>query len=276
MLAIRGAFSRFFAESGFFLAAGLAFFFLICCIPLTLLGVSSLGFVLSTERAADEVVGQLARNFPVYRREIAMVLLRIVETRALSGIAGTLVLVFFSTPLFGASRLVMHRMLGVQASGGFLRNFLLDAVLVLLLTLLLFLASVVTAIFQWFQEYFLEAIGVPWAWLYWIAVAFSLSLSTAMFYFGYRYVPRRRPRASAAIMGAILTAMLWEIAKQLFRLYIRRVGVYDQIYGPLGVLIAFVMFVYYTSIVFVFGAAYVASLDAKRAGRRGAHARPPA
>jgi len=268
MLAIRGAFSRFFAESGFFLAAGLAFFFLICCIPMTLLGVSTLGFVLSTERAADEVVGQLARNFPVYRREIAMVLLRIIETRALSGIAGTLVLVFFSTPLFGASRLVMHRMLGVQASGGFVRNFLLDAVLVLLLTLLLFLASVVTAIFQWFQEYFLEAIGVPWIWLYWIAVAFSLSLSTAMFYFGYRYVPRRRPRASAAVMGAILTAMLWEIAKQLFRLYIRRVGVYDQIYGPLGVLIAFVMFVYYTSIVFVFGAAYVASLDAKRAGRR--------
>jgi len=34
------------------------------------------------------------------------------------------------------------------------------------------------------------------------------------------------------------------------------------------VLIAFVMFVYYTCIVFVFGAAFVASLDAKRAGRR--------
>src|SRR2546428_10393598 len=82
MLAIRGAFSRFFAESGFFLAAGLAFFFLICCIPLTLLGVSSLGFVLSTERAADAVVGQLARNFPVYRREIAVVLLHIVDIRA--------------------------------------------------------------------------------------------------------------------------------------------------------------------------------------------------
>src|SRR5438093_1333935 len=157
MLAIRGAFSRFFAESGFFLAAGLAFFFLICCIPLTLLGVSSLGFVLSTERAADAVVGQLARNFPVYRREIAVVLLHIVETRALSGVTGMLVLLFFSTPLFGALRLVMHRMLGVRA---------------------------------------------------------------------------------------------------------------DQIYGPLGVLIAFVMFVYYTCIVFVFGAAYVASLEARRAARQ--------
>jgi len=214
------------------------------------------------------VVGQLARNFPVYRREIAMVLLRIVETRALSGIAGMLVLLFFSTPLFGALRFVMHRMLGVRAGGHYLRNLLLDAVLVLLLTVLLFLASVVTAIFQWFQEYFLEAIGVPWIWLYWMAVAFSLSLSTAMFYFFYRYVPRRRPRARAALTGAILGAVLWEIAKQLFRLYIRRVGVYDQIYGPLGVLIAFVMFVYYTCIVFTFGAAYVASLDARRAARQ--------
>jgi len=264
MLAIRGAFSRFFAESGFFLAAGLAFFFLICCIPLTLLGVSTLGFVLSTERAADEVVGQLARNFPVYRREIAMVLMRIVETRALSGIAGTLVLVFFSTPLFGASRLVLHRMLGVKGVGHYLRNLALDAGLVLLLTMLLFLASVMTAIFQWFQEFFLEAMGVPWQWLYWTAVAFSLSLSTAMFYFVYRYVPRRQPARIAALPGAIL---LWEVAKQLFRLYIRRVGVYDQIYGPLGVLIAFVMFVYYTCLVFVFGAAYVAALDARRAGR---------
>jgi membrane protein len=268
MLAIRGAFSRFFAESGFFLAAGLAFFFLICCIPLTLLGVSLLGFVLSTERAADEVVGQLARNFPVYRREIAIVLLRIIETRALSGIAGTLVLVFFSTPLFGACRLVMHRMLGVRAPGQYLRNFLLDAALVLLLTVMLFAASLVTAIFQWFQEYFLEALGMPLRWIYWTAVAFSLTLSTMMFYFGYRYVPRRRPSAGAAVTGAILAALLWEVAKQLFRLYIRRVGVYDQIYGPLGVLVAFVMFVYYTSIVFVFGAAYVASLDARRAGRR--------
>ena len=45
------------------------------------------------------------------------------------------------------------------------------------------------------------------------------------------------------------------------------IGVYDQIYGPFGVLVAFVMFAYYTSIVFVFGAAYVASLDARRARR---------
>jgi membrane protein len=71
-------------------------------------------------------------------------------------------------------------------------------------------------------------------------------------------------RHGAVLAGAIVAAVLWEIAKQLFSLYIRKVGVYDQIYGPLGVLVAFVMFVYYSAVVFVFGGAYVATLDARR------------
>lgn len=263
MRGFASAVERFFAESGFFLAAGLAFGFLVCILPLSLLGVSTLGFVLSTEQAEQEVVGQLARNFPVYRREIAALLLHVIDTRAVSGVAGLLILVFFSTPLFGASRLVLHRMLGVRAGGGWVRNFILDAGLVLVLTVLLFLASSVTWLFQWSQELLLPVEGRR-RWLDFTTLGFSLVLSTVMFYLGYRYVPRRRPGLVAALAGALLASVLWELAKQLFRLYIRHVGVYDQLYGPFGFLIAFVMFVYYSAIVFVFGAAYVAALDARR------------
>jgi membrane protein len=262
----RGAFARFFAESGFFLAAGLAFFFLVTVIPLLLLGASTLGFVLSSEEASREVVAQVTRNFPVYRREITAAILRIVETRAVSGIAGTLILIFFSTPLLGATRLIMHRMLGVRQGGSYVSNFLLDAGMVLILTVLLFAASSVTWLFQWFQDFVVRPAHLASEWAYGITIAFSVTLSTItmMFYFAYRYVPRRRPRIFAALLGGVLTAVLWEVAKQLFRLYIRKVGVYDQIYGPLGVLVAFVMFAYYSAIVFVFGAAYVASLDSRR------------
>jgi membrane protein len=260
----RGAFARFFAESGFFLAAGLAFFFLVTVIPLVLLGVSTLGFVLSSEEASREVVAQVTRNFPVYRREITAAILRIVETRAVSGIAGTLILIFFSTPLLGATRLVLHRMLGVRQGGGYVSNFFIDAGMVLILTVLLFAASSVTWLFQWFQDFVVRPAHLSSGWAYAITVAFSVTLSTMMFYFGYHYVPRRRPRVWTALVGGLLAGLLWEVAKQLFRLYIRKVGVYDQIYGPLGVLVAFVMFVYYSAIVFVFGAAYVASLDSRR------------
>ncbi|HEY3064654.1 MAG TPA: YihY/virulence factor BrkB family protein [Methylomirabilota bacterium] len=262
MLGLRAAVKRFLAESGFFLAAGLAFFFLVCVIPLILLGVSSVGFVLSTEAAASEVVGQLTRNFPVYRHELTAVLLRIVRTRATSGIVGTLILIFFSTPLFGASRLVLHRMLGVRGGGNYFRNLVVDSGMVLILTVLLFAASSATWLFQWLQEFILVEMAPRSVYL--TTLGFSLGLGTVMFYLAYRYVPRRRPRILPALAGAVLAAMLWEIAKQLFRLYIRKVGIYDQIYGPLGVLVAFVMFAYYSAIVFVFGAAYVSALDARR------------
>ena len=264
MLGLRGAVSRFIAESGFFLAAGLAFFFLVCIVPLLLLAASTLGFVLSSQAAAHEAVNQLTRNFPVYRTEITNAILRIVETRAASGIIGTLVLIFFSTPLFGATRFVLHRMLGVRSGGGYVSNLLLDSGMVLVLTVLLFASTSVTWLFQWFQEFIVKPHHVGWRGAYAITIAFSITLSSMMFYFGYRYVPRRRPRMWTALVGGLLAGGLWEIAKQLFRLYIRNVGVYDQIYGPLGVLVAFVMFVYYSAIVFVFGAAYVASLDANR------------
>jgi membrane protein len=264
VLGLRGAVSRFLAESGFFLAAGLAFFFLVCVVPLLLLAASTLGFVLSSQVAAEEAVNQLTRNFPVYRREISAAIVRIIETRAASGIAGTLILIFFSTPLFGATRLVLHRMLGVRTGGGYVSNLLLDSGMVLVLTVMLFASTSVTWLFQWFQEFIVKPQHFAWQWAYAITIAFSVTLSTLMFYFGYRYVPRRRPRMWTALVGGLLAGGLWEVAKQLFRLYIRNVGVYDQIYGPLGVLVAFVMFVYYSAIVFVFGAAYVASLDSRR------------
>jgi membrane protein len=261
---IRGAVTRFQGADGFFLAAGLAFTFLVCMIPLVLLGVSTVGFVLSSEQAASEVVGQLARNFPVYRTEITRALLRIVETRKASGIIGTLVLVVFSTPLFASSRLVLHRLLGVRAGGSFVRNFALDAAMVLSLGVLLFANSLVAWLYHAFQDLVLYPLGMPARWIEGAALGVSVGLSTVMFYLGYRYVPRRRLRVGAALAGALMASVLWEIAKQLFRLYIRKVGIYDQIYGPLGVLVAFVMFVYYSAIVFVFGGAYAATRDARR------------
>ena len=261
--ALRGAVTRFYAADGLFMASGLAFSFLICLIPLVLLGVSVVGFVLSGEQAAHEVVNQLARNFPVYRREITRTLLAIVETRRVSGLLGTVTMIVFATQLFGTARLVMHRVLGVRA-GSFLGNFARDAVMVVLLSVFLFVGTVATSVMEWIQAFLLEPVLVSRQWINAAWVGFSLAFSTLMLYFGYRYLPRRRVRPSAALAGAVLASLLWEIAKRLFRLYVRSVAVYGQIYGPLGVLVAFVMFVYYTCVVFVLGACYVAAMEARR------------
>jgi membrane protein len=99
-------------------------------------------------------------------------------------------------------------------------------------------------------------------------VGLSLGLNAGLFFVAYRYFPGRKILAGAALGGALLGAVLWEIAKQLFRWYIITVGVYDQIYGPLGVLVALAMFVYYTGIVLILGAEYAAALEAWRRSRQ--------
>jgi membrane protein len=261
--ALRGAAARFYAVDGLFMASGLAFSFLVCLIPLVLLGVSLVGFVLSGEQAAHEVVNQLARNFPVYRREISRTLLAIVETRTVSGVVGTITMLVFGSQLFGSARLVLHRVLGVRA-GSFLGNFARDAVMVLLLSVFLFVGTVATSVMEWVHTSLLEPVNVSRQWIAAAWLAFSLTFSTLMLYFGYRYLPRRRVRSGAALAGAVLASLLWEVAKRLFRLYVRNVAVYGQIYGPLAVLVAFVMFVYYTCVVFVLGACYVAAMETRR------------
>ena len=264
---VRGASSRFFAADGLFVSAGLAFFFLMTMIPLLLLSVSIVGFVLTSEQAGREVVSQLTSNFPVYRNEISRALLRIVQARKSSGLVGTVILVVFATPLFGASRLVLHRLMGLKVGRGFVRGMVVDAGSVVLLGVLLFALTAITWAFYWFQVFVLAPANLPVNWLAAMTVVFSLALSMVMFYLGYRFVPVRHMRPGPALAGAAVATVLWEIAKQLFRIYIREVGVYDQIYGALGVLVAFVMFVYYSAVVFVVGGAYAASLDAVRPPR---------
>ncbi|HMH50720.1 MAG TPA: YihY/virulence factor BrkB family protein [Candidatus Acidoferrum sp.] len=261
--ALRTAVARFYAADGLFLASGLAFSFLLCLIPFVLLGVSMVGFVLSGEEAAQQVVNQLARNFPVYRREISRALLAIVETRRISGLLGTVSIIVFTSQLFGTARLVMHRVLGVRA-GSFLGNFARDAVMVVLLSVFLFVGTVANSVMEWVLTLLLEPVRVSRQWIGLGWVGFSLAVSTLMLYFGYRYLPRRRIRPGAALAGAVLASVLWEIAKRVFRVYVRNVAVYGQLYGPLAVLVAFVMFVYYTCVVFVFGACYVAAMETRR------------
>ena len=263
LLVLKSAATRFYAADGLFMASGLAFSFLVCLIPLVLLGVSMVGFVLSGEQAAHEVVNQLARNFPVYRREITRTLLTIVDTRAVSGVVGTVTMIVFASQLFGSARLVMHRVLGVRA-GGFLGNLARDAVMVVVLSVFLFVGMVATSVMEWIQAFLLEPVRVSKQWIGYAWVGFSLGVSTLMLYLAYRHLPRRRVRPGAALAGAVLASVLWEVAKRLFRLYVRNVAVYGQIYGPLAVLVAFVMFVYYTCVVFVLGACYVAAIETRR------------
>jgi membrane protein len=256
--AVRG----FWADRGFFLAAGLSFYFLVCMVPMLFIVVSVAGFVLTSESAVRSVLGQVAQTVPVHQREIGDALRRIIATRRLSGVLGTLILIPFSTPLFAALRMIMNDIFAVRRGRGIVHGLLIDLLMVAVMGVL-FLASVaITDVFQWLRGALFTPMHMPSRWVRWMFWVLGLGFSTALFYITYRYFPSRRVHAVAALAGAVLATGLWDVAKQLFRWYIASVGVYDQIYGPLGVLVAFIMFTYYTGIVVILGAEYASALEA--------------
>jgi membrane protein len=263
MVAFWRAVKGFEAHRGFFLAAGLSFYFLICLIPLLLFLVAVAGFVLSSETANRAVVQQLPPMVPVYRRHVTELLERVVATRNISGALGMAILLLFSTQLFAALRLVMNDVFEVRQRAGLVRGLVSDILMVGVIGVLLLASFAATEGLLWVRIFVLEPAQVPGQWVRWLAMVTSFALNTAVFFITYRYFPSRRVAAVPAVAGALLASALWEVARSLFRWYILSIGLYDQVYGTFGVLVALFMFVYYTAIVCILGAEYSAMLEGR-------------
>jgi YihY family inner membrane protein len=260
MRALRRIFSGFLDHEGFFLAGGLAFYFLICFIPFLFLVVSSTGYILSPDAVTGQIREALAQIVPVYQEEITRTLLRIIDTRRHSGAVGTIILLLFSTQLFATFRVVLNRVLGGKGHPLW-HGMLFDVGMVLLLSLF-FVANVgTTAVVAWVKLMAARQMDIPAYWMGRMSIALGLALAVAMYFVVYRFFAYRAVTSRAALAGALVASVLWEVAKHFFRIYVVSLGLYDEIYGPLGVLMAFIMFVYYSAIVFVFGAEVVAVID---------------
>src|SRR3989442_5747078 len=142
MRVLRTTVAQFRHHRGFFMAAGLAFSFLTCLVPILFFIVSLAGFVLSRKAASELVLRQLSELIPVYREELHASLAEIIRRRSLSGLLGTAVLLLFASQLFASLRLVLNDIFRFSQGPGLFREIGQDLVLLLVIGIL-FLASIV-------------------------------------------------------------------------------------------------------------------------------------
>ena len=87
----------------------------------------------------------------------------------------------------------------------------------------------------------------------------------------YRFGPARRPRFWRLVSpGSVTATLLWVLASALFSYYVRRLGAFDENYGPLGAAIGLLMWLDVSVYVILLGA----ELDAELARRRAARGEP--
>jgi membrane protein len=84
------------------------------------------------------------------------------------------------------------------------------------------------------------------------ALAFLLLYST---------MPNKRVSWRAAAWGSLVAALLFEVSKKIFSLFILNFNSYEVLYGVLATIPIFLIWIYLSWLVTLFGAEFVASLD---------------
>lgn len=81
-----------------------------------------------------------------------------------------------------------------------------------------------------------------------------IAASAVAFTMIYTVVPNRRIRLRHALVGGVLAALLFEVAKRAFAIYITQFPTYQAIYGALATVPIFLLWLYLAWVVLLFGA----------------------
>jgi membrane protein len=81
----------------------------------------------------------------------------------------------------------------------------------------------------------------------------GLAVGFVFFFAVYRAIPRRRPRVRAVAEAALVSAVLWEVAKLAFGYFTRALALFAA-YGPLAFAAGLLTWIYVTALIILFGA----------------------
>ncbi len=263
----------------FFMAAGLAFTVFTTLIPLLVLLFAGVGYALaSSETATREVISAVRRLLPFASEEIIGSLLAIMQSHRAIGLIGLIGLVWAATAVVSSIRTVLNTVFEVQETRSILVGKLFDLVMVVVLGVFFLLSIGFTAAFTLVQELgttVLRDVGLRADWVApAAALAAALFVNVVMFTLLYQTAPARPVPLWVAAAGGVTTSLLFELAKQPFRIYISlaREGTLGPASGTLGAIVLLLLWIYYSALVFILGAEMAFALERRAAARDPAEA----
>ena len=266
-LAMRAA-SAWSADYASSMGAALAYYALFSIAPLLLIVIGVAGFFFGAQAARGELFQQIAGLIgadAAHAVESLVANARRPESGMLAMIAGTVLLVMGASTVFGELQNALDRIWRApaqqQAKGwwNLIRSRLASFGMILAIAFLLMVSLVVSAL--------VSALGTWWG-LHAIDWAISFALMTVLFAAIYKVIPRVRIAWRDVWVGAAVTAALFAIGKLLIGLYIGKSSVASA-FGAAGSLVVLMVWVYYSSQVFLLGAEFT-RLYAEEHGSRAA------
>jgi len=282
---LRGLYRELTAKNVFLWAQAIAFKVLVTIVPIIILATGIVGRILQGKDAFAAVERFIRGLLPPTQSNELITFLEQVERASgtIVGVGG------FGLFLSAMSLFITLR---IAVSNAFEQNwheersliwgYVFDIRMVLQVGVLFLLTVGLSVVLpSFFNDVVLSELGenarvLQWLWnrtLYTTGVLLPFLITTAMFFQLYYLVPQPHPRKRSALSGALIAGVLWEATKQAFTYYATYVGQFDQyntgaeglsaLGNTFGLIIAFVFWVYFSSIVLMLGAV-VSSLHEHR------------
>ncbi len=258
---LKGTFTQWNEDKPFQLAAALSYYTLFSLAPLLIIAIAVAGLVFGQEAAQHQIVGAIQG---IVGRQSAEAIQEMIKNAGARGSGITATLLGVGTLLIGAGGVVgqlqdsLNTIWGVAPKPGLgilgllrARFFSLAMVVGIgfLLLVSLLVSAALTAALQ-----FLGAGGES---VLWQGVEFLVSVGviTLLIALIYKVLPDVHMAWRDVFIGAAVTALLFTLGKFLIGLYLG-ISATGSAYGAAGSLVVVLLWVYYSALIFFFGAEF--------------------
>lgn len=258
---------RFQADGCTAIAAGLSYTSLLSMVPLMAIALAMFAAFPAFASLRGELIGVLANNLAPDLADMATTHLQgFVDKAGQASAAGIIGIVVTAFLLINNIQVAFDRVWGITSQKNRLHRFPIYWVL-LTLGPILFGASLSISTYVFSMagsaDFYVLSTGVK------VLTGFLPFLFEVLgFSLFYRLMPTRPVRMRDAVSGALMAALLFEILKGGFGLYLRYFGGYQVIYGALATIPIFLVWTYLVWVTVLIGAEIAAALPEWRSGRR--------
>jgi membrane protein len=245
------------------LAASLSLYSLLSLAPLVILSIAIASFAFGRNAAQDAITDE-ARDLMGAdgAQTVHLIVAHAGATHSarVASVIGLSILLFGASSVFGELQSALNKIWDAKPATSssvwaVVRSRLISFALVLAFGFLLLVSLVFSAVLAALGRYFAAHLPLPNGLL--IAVDALVSFAGIFVLIGLilKYVPDVALRWGDVWQGALATALLFTAGKALLGLYLGKAAVVSA-YGAAGSLIVVILWVYYSAMIFYFGAAF--------------------
>jgi len=245
------------------LAASLSFYSLLSLAPLVILTIAVASFAFGRSEAQEALlheVRDVMGNAGVHTVEMVMAHRPEEHASGIASVIGIVILFLGASSVFGELQSALNKIWDVKPPDNMsllslIESRLVSFALVLGCGFLLLVSLVFSAGLAAFGRLLSAHLSLPTGLLIATNAGVSFAGIFVLIALILRYVPDVRLRWKDVWEGALATAVLFSIGKALLGLYLGRTAVASA-YGAAGSLIVLILWVYYSAMIFYFGAEF--------------------